>query len=184
MKTTHSPSKLPELCAFLRGVNLGGAPMKMTDVCSIFEKAGMKDVSSIQESGNILFSSMRSKDEAKALLEKAMSEHFNYDAFLFIKDKAEIESICTKAPFEAREDFHTYCFIGVDGIEKTLIAEFERSAKSQGGEAQVVAGNFYWKVLKGNTLGSEFGKVLGRKSLKSTLSSRNLNTFERVLKKM
>ena len=43
--------------------------------------------------------------------------------------------------------------------------------------------NFYWKVPKGNTLESDFGKIVGRKDLKNTFTSRNLNTFEKVLKK-
>jgi len=60
---------------------------------------------------------------------------------------------------------------------------FQRSEKVSSEEAKIVANNFYWKVPKGNTLGSEFGKIL-EKNLKSSFTSRNLNTFEKVLKKM
>jgi hypothetical protein len=43
---------------------------------------------------------------------------------------------------------------------------------------------FYWQVPKGNTLDSTFGKILGRKSLKDQFTSRNINTFEKIIKKM
>lgn len=171
-------------CAFLRGVNVKGTAMKMAEACSVFEKAGMKNVTSILASGNILFSSDKQKEELKGLLEKVMSAHFGYEAFLFVKDKNEVETLVSKNPFSANADFHIYGFAGIDRIEKILIEEFEKSEKATGEEAKVIESNFYWKIPKGNTLGSEFGKILGRKKLKDAFTSRNLNTFEKVLKKM
>jgi|GEM_PF-5944443 len=41
-------------CAFLRGVNVKGTAMKMTDACSVFEKVGMKNVSFALASGTII----------------------------------------------------------------------------------------------------------------------------------
>lgn len=171
-------------CAFLRGVNVKGTNMKMAEVCAVFKKAGMKNVSSVLASGNILFSSEEDKNELKKLLEKAMSEHFSYEALLFIKDKNEVEKTFSNNPFSADVDFHIYGFAGMDGIEKVLMEEFQKSGKATGEEAKIVAENFYWKVPKGNTLGSEFGKILGNKKLKDTFTSRNLNTFEKVFKKI
>lgn len=171
-------------CAFLRGVNVKGTAMKMTDACSVFEKVGMKNISFALASGNILFSSGKSKKELKTVLEAAMSEYFNYEAFLFIKDKNEVEIIFNNNPFTPDPDFHIYCFVGIDGIEKTLMAEFKKCKKAPNEEARIAANYFYWKVPKGNTLGSEFGKILGRKNLKDAFTSRNLNTFEKCLKKM
>jgi len=171
-------------CAFLRGVNVKGTNMKMAEVCAVFEKAGMKNVSSVLASGNILFSSEKDKNELKRLLEKAMSDHFHYEAFLFIKDKSEVENTLNNNPFSVDADFHIYSFIGIDGIEKVLMGEFEKSGKTTGEDAKIISDNFYWKVPKGNTLGSEFGNILGNKKLKDTFTSRNLNTFEKVFKKI
>jgi len=175
---------IQSFCAFLRGVNVQGTTMKMAEACSVFSKAGMDNVSSVLASGNILFSSGKNKNELKKLLEKGMSAYFGYEAFLFIKDKKEVESVLSKNPFKADPAFHIYGFIGIEGIEKVLMQEFEKSEKSEGEEARIVDNNFYWKVLKGNTINSGFGKILGRKSLKDSFTSRNLNTFEKVLKKM
>lgn len=171
-------------CAFLRGVNVKGTNMKMAEVCTVFQKAGMENISSVLASGNILFTSVKSKNELKALLEEAMSAHFNYEAFLFLKNKMEIETIFNKNPFEKHPDFHIYSFVGIAGIENILMETYENAKKVKGEDALIIANNFYWKVPKGNTLGSEFGKILGRKNLKDKFTSRNLNTFEKILKKI
>lgn len=181
MKISSSQKKF---CAFLRGVNVRGTNMKMADVCSVFEKQGMKDVSSVLASGNILFSSDVEVAKIKTILEKAMSAHFSYEAFLFIKSREEIEAIFNGNRFECESDYHIYCFIGVEGVEKILMSEFEKSGKALGEEAKLIGSDFYWKVPKGNTLGSEFGKILGRKNLKDSFTSRNINTFKKVLKKI
>lgn len=170
-------------CAFLRGVNVKGTNMKMADVCQVFKKAGMEDVVSVLASGNIIFSSDRDADELKNILERAMSEHFSYEAFMFIKSQAEVEHIWNGNPFEKNEELHIYVFVGNTGIEGILMKEFENSLKASQEDAQNANYTFYWQVPKGNTLDSSFGKVLGKKSLKDQFTSRNLNTFEKILKK-
>lgn len=171
-------------CAFLRGVNVKGTNMKMADVCGVFKNAGMTDVVSILASGNIVFSSDKEADELKKILEKAMSEFFSYEAYLFIKSQEEIEQFWNGNPFEKNEEFHSYTFVGNDGVEKVLMQEFENAAKAENEEAKIVDTIFYWQVPKGNTLDSTFGKILGKKSLKDQFTSRNINTFEKILKKI
>lgn len=170
-------------CAFLRGVNVKGTNMKMADVCQIFKDAGMKEVSSILASGNIVFSSDKSVDDLKKTLEKAMSEYFSYEAFLFVKSQEETEMFWNSIPFEKNENLHIYAFVGVPGVENTLMEEFQKATQTEDEKAEIVNDIFYWQVSKGNTLDSTFGKVLGKKSLKDQFTSRNTNTFEKILKK-
>lgn len=170
-------------CAFLRGVNVKGTNMKMAEVCDVFKNAGMLDVVSVLASGNIIFSSDKEMGKLKITLEKAMSEHFNYEAFLFVKSNVEIEIFWNSNPFDRDEDFHIYTFIGNQDVENVLLKEFQAAPKAEKEDAKVVNGNFYWKVPKGNTLDSAFGKILGRKNMKDQFTSRNINTFEKILKK-
>jgi len=172
-----------KFCAFLRGVNVKGTNMKMGDVCKVFTDAGMTDVSSVLASGNILFSSDKPAPELKEILEKAMSAHFSYEAFLFIKNESEVKSIFQQNPFKKDENLHVYAFIGLAGTEQMLLEEFKNSVKTEHEQGQIVAETFYWQVPKGDTLGSTFGKVLGKKALKDKMTSRNINTFEKILKK-
>ncbi|WP_312305910.1 DUF1697 domain-containing protein [Chryseobacterium sp.] len=171
-------------CAFLRGVNVKGTNMKMADVCQVFKDAGMTEVSSVLASGNIVFSSDKNAEDLKVLLEKAMSEHFSYEAFLFIRSQEETEVLWKSIPFEKNDGLHIYGFVGMPGVEKVLMEEFQKATQAEDEKAQIINDIFYWQVPKGNTLDSTFGKVLGKKSLKDQMTSRNINTFEKVLKKM
>lgn len=171
-------------CAFLRGVNVNGTSMKMAEVMNVFIDAGMKEVSSVLASGNILFSSDKKPSELKNILEKSMSEYFDYEAFLFLKNENEISEIVNNNPFNKAEDLHIYVFVGIEDVETLLMEEFSKSDKAENENAQIVADTFYWQIQKGNTLGSTFGKVLGKKKLKDKITSRNINTFERILKKL
>jgi len=171
-------------CAFLRGVNVKGTNMKMADVCQVFKDAGMKDVSSVLASGNIVFSSDKNALDLKKILEKAMSDHFSYEAFLFIKSQEEAQIFWNSIPFEKNDDLHIYGFVGNHGVETVLMGEFEVASKTENEKAEIINEIFYWQIPKGNTLDSSFGKVLGKKSLKDQFTSRNVNTFEKILKKM
>lgn len=170
-------------CAFLRGVNVKGTNMKMADVCQVFKDAGMTDVVSILASGNIVFSSDKNTQDLKMILEKAMSERFSYEAFLFVKSQEEVKVFWNSIPFEKNEELHIYGFVGIPGVEKVLMEEFQKAAQAENEKAEIVNDIFYWQVPKGNTLDSTFGKVLGKKSLKDQFTSRNINTFEKILKK-
>jgi len=138
-----------KFCAFLRGVNIKGTNMKMADVCRVFSDAGMQNVSSVLASGNILFQSDEAAVELKDILEKAMSAHFLYDAFLFIRNEVEVQDIFKNDPFPVRENFHNYAFLGSENVEETLWEEFEKANKANGEMGKIVKGIFYWQVPKG-----------------------------------
>lgn len=170
-------------CAFLRGVNVKGTGMKMVDVCQVFKDAGMNDVSSILASGNIVFSSDQDTQESKSILERAMSIHFSYESVLFIKSFEEVSLVWNSNPFEQHTDFHVYAFLGIPEVEAMLLSEVSSAANKINEKAEIAHNTFYWQVPKGNTLESAFGKILGKKQLRDKFTSRNLNTFEKILKK-
>ncbi|MDQ1096285.1 MULTISPECIES: DUF1697 domain-containing protein [Chryseobacterium] len=171
-------------CAFLRGVNVKGTNMKMADVCQVFSGAGMENVSSVLASGNIVFTSDKNAVALRAVLEKSMSDHFSYEAFLFVKSREETENLRNGNPFKKNDDLHVYAFIGNEGIEEILMKEFNDASKAKHEEAAIINHIFYWQVPKGSTLDSSFGKILGRKDLKDRVTTRNINTFDKILKKM
>ena len=171
-------------CAFLRGVNLNGRAMKMADVCSVFSTAGMSTVSSVQASGNITFMSDKDKIKLKAVLESALADHYGMEVHLFIKSVDEVESIFNSAPFDTDPQMHTYAFVCEAGFEKELFGEFNKITPSEREEASLNNNIFYWRVAKGSTLDAGFSKILGRKSMKESFTSRNISTIEKTLEKM
>ncbi|AZI68060.1 DUF1697 domain-containing protein [Kaistella daneshvariae] len=167
-------------CAFLRGVNVNGTRMKMAEVCDVFEKAGMQNVCSVLATGNILFSSEIAESELKPILENELSSHFGYEAFLFLKTENEIKEILEKNPFQAANNFHHYVIITSENTSILLKEKFENCQKSAGEKGILIDDIFFWQVEKGNTLDSDFGNILGNKSFKQKLTSRNLNTIEKI----
>jgi len=157
--------------------------MKMAEVCNVFLAAGMREVCSVLATGNILFSSEKAPSELKIILEQALSEYFNYEAFLFLKTENEIAEISKKNPFPKLDLFHIYVFVGVPEIAENLVEEFNKADKSANEKGEISGQNFYWQVAKGNTLDSAFGKILGKKEFKNKITSRNLNTIEKIFKK-
>ena len=170
-------------CAFLRGVNVKGTAMKMENVCNVFLNLGLENVSSVLATGNILFDSDENPEKLREILEKSLSAFFNYEAFLFIKTAEEIKKILENLPFGKAEDLHIYSFICENGAENVLLEEFKKINHQKGEEAKIVNQNFYWQIPKGNTLDSEFGKILGKKVFKNIFPSRNINTIEKIVKK-
>lgn len=174
---------MQQYCAFLRGVNVNGTRMLMKDVCEVFTNCGLKNVSSVLASGNILFSADDTPENLLLDLKAALSKKYKYEAHLWIKSDIEIKNILAANPFAEEENFHTYIFIAKPEITQVLLERFINSNKKEGEEGALVDQQFYWKVKKGETLHTEFGKILGNKSFKSGLTSRNLNTFEKILQK-
>lgn len=170
-------------CAFLRGVNVKGTAMKMADLVEVFKKQGLINVSSVLATGNILFESEENPLTLRKKIEEALSEHFDYEAFLFLKTDAQVKGIFENSPFQKAENLHIYSFICENGDENILLEEFKKVNHQENEEVKIVNQNFYWKIPKGNTLDSNFGKILGKKLLKDKFTSRNINTIEKIMNK-
>ena len=97
--------------------------MKMAEVCKVFQDIGVKDVSSVLASGNIIFLLMiLQRIENKT--GKKLSDYFDYEAFLFIRNEAEIKAIFSSSPFSSLPDYHNYIFITTEGTEDVLMQQF------------------------------------------------------------
>ncbi|MEX0905099.1 MAG: DUF1697 domain-containing protein [Balneolaceae bacterium] len=90
--------------ALLRGINVGGyRKIKMNDLCDIFLTAGLKNITTYIQSGNVIFDSpetdtSRLKHEIETSLEKTAGFH----ATVLIRTIPELENIIYENPFEGR----------------------------------------------------------------------------------
>ena len=173
-----------KMCAFLRGVNVNGKNMKMSDVCDVFRQEKMQNVNSVLATGNILFESELAKADVRPVLESALSKHFETDIHMFIKDEAEVGLILSSSPFPPNPELHIYAFICEDGFEETLMEKFKMVVPAPNEKAQISNGYFLWQVEKGATLDSGFSKILGEKKMKDQFTSRNINTIQKIRDKM
>lgn len=84
---------MEKYCAFLRGVNVKGTNMKMAEVCKVSSECRSKRCFFGFGIRQYYFSSADSVENLKTKLEKELSDYFDYEAFLFIRNEAEIKAI-------------------------------------------------------------------------------------------
>jgi uncharacterized protein (DUF1697 family) len=164
--------------AFLRGINVGNIRIKMTDLKLAFENLGFQQVKTYLQTGNVVFESDKSLEEVKPILEKSLSETFNYEAYVLLYDFDILSNIIDKYPFEKEESHHAYIiFIDNEAIFEELKSLAENSEEPTASGNQVI----YWKVTKGESLETPFSKILAKAKYKKNTTVRNINTLEKMI---
>lgn len=175
--------KQTKYVAFLRGINVGGNRIiKNTDLKECFEKMGLHDVVVVLQSGNVIFGSFKADVSLlKTTIENTLCKRFNYPAKVIVKDLSSIRQMIEKYPFDSRnsDQQHYVVFLSED-----LGDELIRSVTLDKGIEEVAAGDklVYWKVTKGMTLKSEFGKLLSKAKYKEQNTVRNINTLQKIIR--
>ncbi len=166
----------------LRGVNVGGVRVAMAELRAAFAAAGFGDVRTLLASGNVLLESDEGPAEVKATAERVLRDTFGYDAWVLVYDLAELREIVDAYPFVRNDEVqHPYVVFSEDGVSAGELAATE---DLDPGLEQVQLGPhgvLYWQVDRGQTLQSKVGKASGRARYKSTTTTRNLRTVEKLL---
>ncbi|WP_137144081.1 DUF1697 domain-containing protein [Mycolicibacterium sp. CR10] len=168
--------------AFLRGVNVGGVNLKMAAVAAALEGAGFKNVKTILASGNVLLESRSAVAAVRQKAEKALRDEFGYDAWVLAYPVDTVAEISAAYPFEREVDgHHSYVtFVSDEDVlhELALLADqTDKAEKIRPGD-----GVIYWQVPRTATLESTMGKTMGNKRFKSSTTTRNLRTIDKVLR--
>jgi uncharacterized protein (DUF1697 family) len=167
---------------FLRGVNVGGVNLKMAEVAKAFEKAGFTNVRTILASGNVLLDSRAGVDAVRKKAEKALRDTFGYDAWVLAYELDTVRSISEDFPFEREVDgCHSYVTFVTDA---DVLDELAHLADDAGPDEKIERGEgvIYWQVPNKGTLDTTIGKTMGKKRYKSSTTTRNLRTIEKVLR--
>ncbi|MGP7961397.1 DUF1697 domain-containing protein [Sanguibacter sp. A247] len=98
------------LAALLRGVNVGGRTIAMYELRDVITRTGASQVRTVLASGNVLLDvgSERPHAEVRAELEKAVSEHFDFDAHIALVPLELIEDLAAGAPWVGDDAWHIY----------------------------------------------------------------------------
>ena len=169
--------------AFLRGVNVGGVNLKMAEVAAALTYAGFADVTTVLASGNVLLSSSATVGGVRTTAEKALRDGFGYDAWVLAYEREAVAAISAAYPFEREvPGRHSYVTF-VTGAD--VLDELATLAKDAGPDESIERGDgvIYWQVPRTSTLDTTIGKTMGKKRYKSSTTTRNLRTIEKVLAK-
>jgi uncharacterized protein (DUF1697 family) len=166
--------------ALLRGVNVGGRTIKMAELRTALEEAGLENVETVLQTGNVIFDSTDGAARLKDRLETTLRERFGYDAKVQVIERDQLGKIIEAYPFgKADASRHDYVIFLERGLERDLVDE----KVELGAQERVAAGDgvVYWRVDKGSTLKSNFAKLLMKSKYRDFNTTRNLNTLRKLL---
>ncbi|MCV7443521.1 pyridoxamine 5-phosphate oxidase [Mycobacterium paraense] len=172
---------MTKYAAFLRGVNVGGVNLKMAEVATALTEAGFANVRTILASGNVLLDSSAGTAGVTQVRKKAeatLRERFGYDAWVLVYDLQAVRAVVDAYPFEREVDgYQSY----VTFVADPAVLD-ELAALGAGPDEKIARGDgvVYWQVPKGGTLDSTIGKTMGKARYKSSTTTRNLRTLDKV----
>ena len=173
---------MTKYAAFLRGVNVGGVNLKMADVAAALSDGGFANVRTMLASGNVLLESPAAAPAVRKKAEATLRERFGYDAWVLVYDIDTVRAVSDAYPFERELDgYQSYVTFVADNA---VLDELARLGDGAGPDEKIARGDgvLYWQVPKGNTLDSPIGKTMGKPRYKSSTTTRNLRTLDKVLR--
>jgi uncharacterized protein (DUF1697 family) len=169
--------------ALLRGVNVGGITIKSADLRKVFEDLGFDDVRTVLASGNVAFSSDETDAATlKTRIEGALSDRFGYEAWIVLITRDELARAIDAFPFDA-EDERRQPWV-IFSSEPSALDELLADIDGFDSDVDPLArgdGVIYWNPVKGTTVDTPFGKLLGKARFKPTTTNRNLRTLVKLL---
>jgi uncharacterized protein (DUF1697 family) len=86
--------------ALLRGVNLGGRKLIMSELRAVCEAAGFGSVRTLLASGNLVLDAKEKGAKLEAKLEKLILEELELKTDVFVRTGAELETVIAANPFK------------------------------------------------------------------------------------
>ncbi|SEF24901.1 DUF1697 domain-containing protein [Variovorax sp. NFACC27] len=169
--------------ALLRGVNVNGITIKSADLKALFVELGFGAVRTVLASGNVLFDTDESDAAAlRTRIEQALRKRFGYDAWIVLLTQKTVAEMASGYPFERiDEERHPYIVFGSDAAMLDEIVE--KAGTVDAGTEQLKRGKgvLYWQCPRGESLETPVAKLLGKVRYKTSTTTRNLRTVEKLL---
>ncbi len=169
--------------ALLRGINVGGnRKVDMKALKVVFERAGMSEVRTYINSGNVVFAA-ESGDTAAlgATLESAIEAEFGFPVKVLIRDAENIAALVSAMPDDWANDSHAKCdvmFLG-DEIDVGEAILDQLTIKPEFDEVRYVPGAVLWRVERPYVTRSGMLKLVGTE-LYANMTVRNCNTARKL----
>jgi uncharacterized protein (DUF1697 family) len=157
--------------ALLRGINVGGVKLVMTDLARLCAGEGFDCVKTYIASGNVVFTSPKKEAAVRAALERTLAAHMGKPIPVLVRTAAELAATVAANPFPGVAGNRLLVFFLPDGPPKDVLT----GVVSPDGEELAV---------RGRELFVHYPNGMGRSKLKVPLwnvgTSRNLNTVAKL----
>ncbi len=170
-----------DLILLLRGINVGGIRIQMSDLKLCLEGADFAAVRTYLQTGNVRLQSNLPLAEVVQRSQDALRERFKYEAVVFGLTYAEFERIIDGYPWnDTPEGIHRYVIFGSDPALVNDLAQAATSILNPPERVQQGTGAVYWEVPKGSTTETPMAKLLAQSRFRAGTTTRNLNTLARM----
>jgi uncharacterized protein (DUF1697 family) len=172
--------------ALLRGINVGGAnKVSMAELKVAFEAAGMTQVRTYINSGNVVFSStLVDRARLAILLRESVRNRVFVDVDLLVRDADELRAIVDSMPAHWRNDAAMKCDVVflADGMDAAAVLE-ELQPRPGIEDAMSFSGAVVWRVDRQDATRSRLTRIVGT-PLYKRVTVRNCNTVRRLAQLM
>lgn len=159
--------------ALLRAVNVGGTgKLPMADLRAMAEEQGFRDVATYIQSGNLIFTTELTRQEARARLEEALAGHFGKSSRVLLRTAEELQSLSARNPF-------------ADAVPNQVLITFLPEEAPADALEHMVAPDGEEAAVLGSEIAVHFPNGMGRSKMKLPAlkpgTARNLNTVRKLL---
>ncbi|TRX62378.1 DUF1697 domain-containing protein [Carboxylicivirga sp. M1479] len=166
--------------ALLRGINVGGKrKLLMKDLKQLFIKLGFRNIITYIQSGNVIFEyKATSNSTLETSISEAISEQFDYDVPVIVRNKKEWNGLTQSNPF-IREDINKLHLILLQDSPPQESISMLNKMKSP--NDQFVIGNQHIYLLcHGPFHKTKFTNTSIEKHLKLSATTRNWKTISKI----
>lgn len=166
--------------ALLRGINVGGhKKIKMVDLREVLGTAGLTDVKTYIQSGNVVFSSSESASECEHRISETIKKEYGWDVPVLVRTTTQIEKILKGCPFPQEKKEKSYFTILKSKPSEEKIAE-ANTVNYPGEEYFVTPECIYYfcgiDYTKAKLSGNWF-----EKKLETPITTRNYRTMMKLI---
>ena len=172
--------------ALLRGVNVGGkGTVSMTELKQTFEKAGMEQVRTYINSGNVVFASTdQDKTKLTISLERAIEEAHKLPVKVLLKTLADMRALHKKIPstwIQGKELKCDVAFLWPDIDKPAVLNDIPVNKAYE--DVRYLPGAVIRKIAYADYKKGRFHQIIGTPVYKS-MTLRNTNTVRKILELM
>ena len=166
---------------FLRGVTpVGKNRVPMAELRAALAKAGLCDVRTYIQSGNVIAKSALGPDAIEALVHDAILKKIGADLAVVARTHPQIKQILESNPFPADAAARTYYTLFVSAPTAALVRDLLALDFSPD-EVRVIGDTLYTLYATRHS-DSKFNNNFYERKLKMAATTRNFNTLSRLLK--
>lgn len=170
------------MVALLRGINVGGnRKVPMAELRALAEQAGLADVATYIQSGNVVFGSTKTPELVATTLEAAIEKKFGFFVDVVVRTQAQWATYAQSCPFaEAAAERPKLLHLALSRKPPARGAAEALQARCSAGETLSLVGDALWVDFAGGVARSKLTPAALDKAVGSTVTARNWTTVQQL----